>query len=143
LLTICLLWALAVPAAAQVYKWVDENGRTHYGERAPQGRKAEDVEPRLANPGAAPGKPAQPGWKEQDLEFRKRRIQAEQAESKDKQRQDTLLQACNQARDQLAQLKSARRLYRLNEQGERVFQSDEDRNASVARLEQQVSERCR
>jgi hypothetical protein len=39
-------------------------------------------------------------------------------------------------------MKSARRLYRLDENGERVFQSDDERNAATARLEQLVAERC-
>ena len=138
-----MLWALLVPAIAQVYKWVDEKGVTHYGERAPQGKKAQEVEQRLANPGPAPGKEVQPGWKEQDLEFRRRRIEAEQTEAKDKQQESSQRRACNQARDQLALMKSARGLYRLNEAGERVFQSDEERKASIARLEQLISERCR
>jgi hypothetical protein len=143
LLKICVLWALLVPATAQVYKWVDEKGVTHYDERPPQGKKAQEVEQRLSNPGPAPGKAGQPSWKEQDLEFRRRQIQAEQAEAKDKQREASQKQACNQGRDQLAQMKSARRLYRLDEKGERVFQSDDERNASIARLEQLVAERCR
>ncbi len=143
MLKICVLWALLVPAIAQVYKWVDEKGVTHYGERPPQGKKAKEVEQRLANPGPAPGKEGQPGWKEQDLEFRRRRIEAEQTEAKDKQQESSQRRACNQARDQLAQMKSARGLYRLNEAGERVFQGDEERKASIARLEQLISERCR
>jgi hypothetical protein len=143
LLKFCLLWALLLPAYAQVYKWVDEKGVTHYGERPPQGKKAEEVGQRLANPGPAPGKAAQPSWKDQDLEFRRRKIEAEQNEAKDRQREDAQRQGCNQARDQLAQMRSARRLYRLDEKGERVFQSDDERNASVARLEQLVSDRCR
>jgi hypothetical protein len=143
LLRICLLWALRLPATAQVYKWVDEKGATHYGEQVPQGKKAQAVEQRLANPAPAPGKAAAPNWKEQELEFRRRRIESEQTEARDKQRESSRNQACNQARDQLAQMKAARRLYRLDEKGERVFQSDEQRNASVARQEQLVAERCR
>ena len=138
-----MLWALLVPAQAQMYKWVDEKGVTHYGERPPQGKKAQEVEQRLANPAGAPGKAAQPGWKEQELEFRKRRIEAEQTEAKDKQQEASRRRNCNQARDQLAQMKTARRVYRLNEAGERVFQSDEERNAAIARMEQQLAERCR
>jgi len=143
LLKICILWALLVPASAQVYKWVDEKGVTHYGERPPQGKSAQEVEQRLANPGPASGKAAQPNWKEQDLEFRRRRIESEQTEAKTRQREASQKQACNQARDQLAQMKSARRVYRLDEKGERVFQSDDERNGSIARLEQLVSENCR
>lgn len=142
MLKICVLWALLAPAVAQVYKWVDEKGVTHYGERAPQGKKVDEVGQRLANPSAAPGQATQPTWQERDLEFRKRRIQTEQAEAKSKQREALQRQACNQMRDHLAQMKSARRVYALNEKGERVFQSDEERNASIARLEKLVSERC-
>jgi hypothetical protein len=40
-------------------------------------------------------------------------------------------------------MRSARGLYHLDEEGERVFQSDDERNASIARMEQLVSERCR
>ena len=31
-----LLLLLALPAQAEIYKWVDENGRTHFGETLPE-----------------------------------------------------------------------------------------------------------
>ena len=143
MLKICLLWALLVPATAQVYKWVDEKGVTHYGERPPEGKKAQQVEQRLATPGPAPGKSTQPSWKDKDLEFRSRRVESQQAEAKQQQRDAAQRQACNQARDHLAQMKMARGVYRLDEKGERVYQSDEERNTSTAELEQLVAQRCR
>jgi len=143
LLMFCMFWALVAPATAQVYKWVDEKGTTHYGERPPQGKKAQGVEQRLASPGQAPGKAIQPDWKEKDLEFRGRRIEAEQAETKRRQQETANRQACNQARDHVAQMKTARRMYRLNEKGERVYQSAEEHQAAIAQLERLVSERCR
>src|SRR5438309_7827258 len=48
--------AAAAPAFAQIYKWVDERGVTHYGERPPQGAKASEVQNKLASP--APGSAA-------------------------------------------------------------------------------------
>lgn len=138
----CLLWACLAPAAAQVYKWVDEKGTTHYGERPPQGRKAQEIDQRLANPGADPGKAAQPDWNEKELEFRRRRIEAEQAQTLREQQQAANRRACNDARDQLAQMKTARGIYRLDENGERVYQSDAERQASMARLQAQIAERC-
>src|SRR5258707_3194670 len=53
LLHFLIFLATAAPAFAQVYKWVDERGVTHYGERPPQGSKASEVPNRLASP--APG----------------------------------------------------------------------------------------
>ena len=138
-----MLWALLVPAYAQVYKWVDEKGVTHYGERPPQGKNAREVEQRLGNPAPAPGNSARQNWKDKDLEFRGRRIEAEQAEAKQQQQEAANRQACNQARDRVAQMKTARRMYRLNEKGERVYQSDEEHQTAIAQLDRMVSERCR
>lgn len=143
LLTLCLFLAALAPASAQMYKWVDEKGTTHYGERPPQGKKAQAVEQRLGSPGSAPAKADEPDWKAKDLEFRSRRIEAEQAEAKQKQQEAAHGRACNQARDHLAQMKAARGVYRLNDQGQRVYQSDEERQASVAQLEALVAQRCR
>ncbi len=143
MLRICLIWALLAPAAAQVYKWVDEKGVTHYGERPPQGRKANEVEQRLSNPAPAPGKTAPPDWKEQEIEFNKRRIKAEQAEARNQKREASQRETCKQARDRLALYKSARGSFHLDEKGERVWHSDAEHNATIVRLEQRVSEHCR
>ena len=41
---ICIAAALALaPAQAQIYKWVDEKGRTHYEERPPEGKDPKDA----------------------------------------------------------------------------------------------------
>jgi hypothetical protein len=143
LLKVLALWALLIPASAQVYKWVDENGRTHYGERPPQNAKAREVEQRLASPGPAAGTANPSNWKEKDLEFRGRRIQAEQAETKQKQQEAAEIQACNQARDSLSRMKSARRMYRLDEKGGRVYRDNEESQATIAQMEQRIGQYCR
>jgi len=53
LLHFLILAGFAASAPAQVYKWVDERGVTHYGERPPQGTKASEVPDRLGSPGVA------------------------------------------------------------------------------------------
>ena len=122
---------------------MDEKGVTHYGERPPDGKKAAQVEPRLATPGLVPANSPQPSWKDKDLEYRSRRVETQQAEVKQEQQRTAQRLACNQARDRLAQMKLARRVYQLDEKGERVYQSDEERNASAAELEQVLAQRCR
>lgn len=44
LLTACLLCALALPAAAQIYKYTDANGNTVFTNQPPEGQSAEAVE---------------------------------------------------------------------------------------------------
>jgi len=140
LLKMFCLWLALQPAYAQVYKWVDEKGVTHYGERAPQGRKTQEVKDKLATPAGAGA--SQPSWQDQEAEFRGRRIQAEQAEAKKQAQDANQRKACSQARDELAQLKAARRVYKLDDKGERIFASDQERAASITRQEQLIATRC-
>jgi len=143
LVKVCVLSALVMPAMAQVYKWVDEKGMTHYGERPPQGGKAQELQAGQAPSEPPPGQAAQSTWQEKERDFQQRRIEARQAEVKAKQQAAALRAACNQERDQIAQLKSAGRVYHLDDNGQRVFESEVERNASIARREQMVTERCR
>jgi hypothetical protein len=97
---------LLAPALAQVYKWVDERGVTHYGERPPQGSKANEVPSRLGSPfpGSATGSQGSsqpnPGQGEPSPEPRPGTAQTEPAEDKQARR----LEQCNQQRELLARL---------------------------------------
>src|SRR5688500_3499703 len=44
-----LLAIVAVPALAQTYRWVDENGVTNYGPKPPAGRPAQPVDTQPRN----------------------------------------------------------------------------------------------
>lgn len=124
LLHFCVFVAIAAPASAQVYKWVDENGVTHYGERPPQGRKATEVPNRLATPAPEAG--------------------AIRREDQDKAPADAVKrrEQCLAQRALLARLKQAPPSYAQNEQGERVLVGSAEREATLARQEQAVVEAC-
>ena len=132
---------VAAAAHGQIYRWVDEKGVTHYGEKPPQGAKAREVEDTLANPPGATPPPAE-DWQEKERQFRQRQIAAGQAQEKKEQDAQRRRAACNEQRDLLARLRNATRLYRLNEQGERVYQDDSDREKAIARQEQLVARYC-
>ena len=47
--SVILLAAAGAPAHAQIYKWVDEGGKTHYSDQAPMdGKKADTVADRIS-----------------------------------------------------------------------------------------------
>jgi hypothetical protein len=48
----------APAAAGQAYKWVDENGKTHYGDKPPAQAPASTVAPPVPSGGSASGGPA-------------------------------------------------------------------------------------
>jgi uncharacterized protein DUF4124 len=155
------LMAIAASALGQVYKWVDERGVTHYGERPPQGRKATEVPDRLASPapgGAAQGAPKTPSpapgaatpkdpgpgprgappAKEPDS--RPSPPAAETPEDKQRQELSRRQEQCNQQRELLTRLRQSPPSYTLNEKGVRV---QVDNSETIARQEKLVVEYCR
>lgn len=57
---ILALASMALPAMAQVYKWVDQDGRVHFGDNPPRGVKADAVPIRPGPPSPAPASGAPP-----------------------------------------------------------------------------------
>ena len=136
------LMLIAGAASAQVYRWVDEKGVTHYGAQAPQGAKARTIDDKLATPPAAKPQPAE-NWQDKDREFRQRQIEATRAREQKNQDAQRRRATCNEERDYLARMREAGRLYTLNERGERVYQDDAEREQAIARQEKLVAQYCK
>jgi len=147
-----ILAAAAAPAFAQVFKWVDERGITHYGERPPQGAKATEVQDKLASPppGRAPVTPAQ---KSEPRVAQPAQVPtypqptgvpppspAPKAPPTPQELQAAAKKAeCEKERTVLASLRMGTTSYSINAQGERV---KIDNSAEIAAQEKRVSELC-
>ncbi len=140
----CLALWLAAPAAAEVYKWVDEKGVTHYGEKPPPNQKSKQVIIRDTGPRQVVGPDgAAAALKDKDIQFRQRQTLREQEEVKVAQEKAARDRWCREARMQLGDLKTMRRIYDLNDKGERVYKSDTERDAELATREAELNQRCR
>ena len=118
-------------ASAAMYKWVDENGRTAYGDTPPAGVKAERI-----NSGPAPADPAAVrDMATKDAEVRKRMQQRSDDEAKaQKDRVDENLRRtqCQQAAGRVKSLRQDANVYRYNEKGEKVFLDTAARENAIA-----------
>src|SRR3954471_9440407 len=76
-LAVMLMAAFAAPAHAELYKWVDAQGKTHYSDKADGAGKAKVQELRVDTaPTAAPSKQGEtPDWQKQEAAYRKRQEQ--------------------------------------------------------------------
>jgi hypothetical protein len=146
LAALAALWLL--PATAQsMYKWVDENGMTHFTETPPppgaKGGKI-DVKPTPPSSNHASDDPAT--WKERARTLEQQRHERENAEEnarKTAQRDRTeRQQRCRKAHIALDQLNSAGPLYNYDDKGERHYLSDEERPAQIARAKKVIAETC-
>jgi Domain of unknown function (DUF4124) len=141
-----LALALTVPAAvlaSDIYKWVDENGVVHFGDRPADDVVVEvvHISSERTNPAAVQARvqarmkaataaeetvPGAEALTEEEIEARER----ERAEK------------CTMYKERLQTFLTSRRLYREDESGERVYLDEAETLAARDEVQQQVLEYC-
>ncbi|MDA0426550.1 DUF4124 domain-containing protein [Stutzerimonas frequens] len=123
--------------AAQVYKWVDAQGVTHFGAQPPQGQQVETV-----NTVVAPGKsvtapaPASQEKSEPDQQSIDRKVKQQVAEQEAERKR-----YCETMRTNLAQLQNNPRV-RVEENGEARRITEEERQARITETRDKIAENC-
>jgi hypothetical protein len=140
---LCLALLPFAAAAQTIYKWVDEKGVTHFSENPPPDGKADKIE---VKPVGTPT-PRADNWKDRELEFRQRKTEREVAERNEaesrKRAEAQRLQQCRRAQDALDSLRNSRRIYDLDDKGERVYMEDKDRPAAIEKWSLEQEKNCR
>lgn len=145
-LTAVLMLALVLtgtPAVAEVYKWVDGDGNVHYGDRPPSsGQESHSLT--LPPP---PGRDADHG--ERSLKQRRlleafevERVEQERLESEAAEAKRERAHKCEQARRTLANFERANIVYTTDENGARVYMSDEERRQAAANARSWIRKHC-
>jgi hypothetical protein len=140
-----LLLALAPTVmAAQVYKWVDAQGITHFGAQPPEGTDAATVNTNSAPPKAssnfpppAAAKPVLPPSEDEKQKAADEKVRQEVA-----QQEAERLKSCDKLRTDLAQLKNNPRIRVDDGSGELRRITEEERQARIATSEKGIRENC-
>ena len=131
--------------ASEIYKWTDENGNVHYGDR-PSGSATEQrmaLSYHRTDTGALQKRVESLA---DSVAAREERRAA--ADEEEKAAEAAAAEAaanakkCDSYRAQLETLIQSRRLYRQDENGERVYLDEKDIQESRARIEEFISENC-
>ncbi|NVD35633.1 DUF4124 domain-containing protein [Marinobacter lutaoensis] len=138
------LLAIAAPGLAfsgSVYKWTDENGITHFGDRQPTGQQAERISVR-AGSAASPSQPSAPQEQLKALQEQ----QEQQAVSDRRQAQLDAMRKqreanCAMARANLDIIDSNARI-RVEENGEARYLSPEEIATEREKYQRIVDENC-
>jgi hypothetical protein len=119
--------------AAQIYKWVDAQGVTHFDAQPPQGREATTVvmPSSVSQPATLPDSKAI--GNQQDIDNTVKKQVAEQ--------QAQLKAFCVQARTNLAQLQNNPRLREAVE-GEMRRLTDQQRQERISETQKQIAQNC-
>jgi hypothetical protein len=133
-------------AHAQVFKWTDEDGKVHYGDRPPATANKKEVQ---VSPGPTP--PPDALGNEQDRAERRRRLldyYAERRAEKRVERERTRAQRqlnearCLEARKRFAFYRDTNAIYEDLPNGERRYYSESERQQLFARFQRDIDELC-
>jgi len=156
---IALALCVALPASAQMYKWVDEKGKVQYSDKPPPSNiKTEKL--RAPPPGPAAPAPseakagagkdaAKAGPKtaaEQEQAFRKRQLEASKAQDVDEKKQAQARdkeEHCRRANAAVAALQLGGRQQRIDSKGERVFLDEQQIGQELAKAQQEAAAACK
>ncbi|SEA14410.1 DUF4124 domain-containing protein [Microbulbifer marinus] len=138
LLLSVLLLASATALAADLYRWVDEDGKVHFGDRPPMEAKAENIEGELRPINSADAPPPQQTASRQqhnpEQEYEQRQRQRELRQ------QQRLTRACNAARRQLRLLQG--RVAFVDDSGKEVKMSERERQQRAEQLQREIQRVC-
>jgi len=133
--------------AAQIYKWIDEDGQVHYGSK-PKDKNAKEmtIKNRYIDSGSVPP----PLSAQERVDKQKKFIDALDAENKSlseekrkKREQEELKNTrCNAARDQLRRQESASALYDLDKKGNRILLDKKQYDIAMAQARTRVEKWC-
>ncbi len=129
------------PVAAEVYKWIDDDGKVHYGDR-PDNNSAKEIKLKKA-PERDTGLTERRETQKKMLDiYKEERVEKQEQLSKLKEEQKLRKANCQTARKTLAKIKSARYLFGKDDNGERLIFNDDEREAAEQKTAMQVERWC-
>ncbi|MGH8193784.1 MAG: DUF4124 domain-containing protein, partial [Woeseiaceae bacterium] len=137
--------APGVVAAGDIYKWTDDNGVVHFGDR-PSGADSETVIALNTESGSHRQAPARipPPALSPATATNGEAAAASQGPTEEELRAEAEKRAeqCALYKERLQKFVTSRRLYREDENGERVYLDEEETVAARAKVQEQVLEYC-
>ena len=130
---------------AGVYKWVDKDGKVHYGDNPATGNSSTEI-----NIDTAPSVSSHGGdlTREEKRErllraMEEDRLELQQEREKQQAKKESYRQKCNYYRDLMRRYDRAQGIYKLDMNGSRVYMSDSEREKSTRKLQAKINKYCR
>ena len=136
---------------AEVYKWVDDKGIVHYGDKQNTEGRSVEMQVDMSSPDENPENANKETATLSRDEKRRRlagameedRLEKKEAREKKKAERDQNKRQCNQLKDKKKRRQAAAVLYKLDKDGNRVVLSDEQRSKNQKSLDKQIKKYCR
>ncbi|MFP5418028.1 MAG: DUF4124 domain-containing protein [Gammaproteobacteria bacterium] len=139
-----LLACSAGHAQAELYKWTDGQGKTHYSDQPPTAN-TQSIGGAAASQAEITSE-AKKALNEKDQAYQKRKKDADEARAKaDAEAEQARIKRenCDRARKNLSVLESRPRVYSTDAAGRRVYMDDAARASALASSQQAVEKNCK
>lgn len=136
---------LSQPLSAEVYRWVDDQGHVHFGDKPPDKQRARSIEISPAPPAAQTVPDSQARRDKQQRLLRaweEERRQREEKAAERKEQQEQRERNCHIAKDRLRSFRNASALYDHDKDGKRRILKDAEHKAAINDAEEAVNRWC-
>jgi hypothetical protein len=132
---------LSSNVSAEIYKWVDDQGRTHYGDK-PAG-EADPLQVDVSKKGHMDSGVDRAEKRQRLLNaMQEDRYRKQQQAEKQREQKQYAQRQCTLARDRLKQYESVGYLYRLDKDGNRIVMPTEKRDQLTEKLRDDIRKNC-
>ena len=140
---IFLLFLLPSISLGGIYKWVDADGKTHYGNKPPQTSQIEKLNIKVKQP-VVPKEPKEEGKNgiESDKKDTKNKLKSAEPEASKYSAQEKS-RFCNQAKIDLQRIEAKSRIRQKDKDGNVRYLSESERNQRIAAAKKDVKDFCR
>jgi len=138
---VAALVAFVPLAGAELYKYVDKNGRTVYADQPPAGIDSKVVKDANVSSAAPPktaldkDKALEKGRKE----AREKADKADKTAARDREQE----QRCQQAKQNVQAYQEGGRMYKYNDKGEREFMGEDEIASGLKKAQRDMDEACK
>lgn len=123
-----------------IYKWVDDNGKTHYGSERPKTSQVEKLDIKVKEP-VVPKKPEKNGEK-QDIGLGNDTTKTTEPETP-KLSSKEKFRLCNQAKTDLQRIQARGRIRQKGKDGSSRYLTPQERGKRLAAAKKDVKDYCR
>ena len=143
--TICLSTLLVCfPLyAEEIYKWVDEHGRTHYGERAPSKTDVQQIQIKQAPPVDNTIHQRKVQRRKLLEVYEEEREEKKKAQALAKKQRAEQKRKCQLAKNELRDYQIGGSMYEIDDNGQRRFLTEEDFATRIAYWQKRVDAFCK
>lgn len=125
-------------ASAEIYKWVDAQGKVHFDQRAVTGSTPVEVKPQVIETDDGTRQRQQ----RTETFYKARRDEQRQAEQRAGKEQAEVAERCGKLRKKLGDIEPGMPYYSVDTTGKRHYYSDQELDAARRQLSQQIARDC-